>query len=179
MMMEPVKLVLNGALLALLYAFISNRLMRWGGAHRTIVIELGAHLLEDPKVSEDIKRNVKLTLRLATSTHAAWGFALCVIPATISVLLNVPKSQWKERRIPPKGLNYRPHSWDAWTAYTQALTIAILCNSPAAFLLYYVQMAIVSMIVWPHIIMMRLIRQAIEKVNLHQDDAHEQMALKI
>jgi hypothetical protein len=159
--MSTIELAVWATVVAIVYAILSNRLLAFGGAHRTIVIELGARLLEDPKAPEDLKQTVKDSIRLATSSRAAWIFAVSVIPITFQVLRNIPRDERRERRLRPKGLDYRPHYWDTWTAYAQALAIAVLCNSPGALLLYYVQISAVSLLVWPHIVVLSLIRKVI------------------
>jgi hypothetical protein len=161
--MDLTSLVTWAALVAIIYAFIANRLLAFGGSFRTIVIELGARLLEDKAVPDEIKAWVRQSLHMAVSRRAAWLAAASVIPLTIAIRLETTKEERSRRRAFPKGMSKKPRFWDAWTAYGQALLLAILCNSPLALFLYYGQMAFVSWIVWPHMVMMRLILKGIEK----------------
>jgi hypothetical protein len=175
MMMSIVELATWATIVAILYVILSNRLLAFGGAHRTIVIELGARLIEDPKAPEDLKQTVRHSIRFATSSRAAWIFAACVIPITFQVLRTIPRDQRRERRLRPAGLDHRPHHWDTWTAYAQALAIATLCNSPGALVLYYAQITVASLLVWPHIVVLNLIRKAIDRF----EEKHESLFVKL
>ncbi len=158
-----IELISWAAFAAVAYAFIANRLLAFGGAFRTIVIELGAHLLEDQNVPEERKDIVKRSLNLAMSRQAAWFAALHVIPMTIAIRQKLSKEERERRRAFPDGMDHKPRYWDAWTAYGQALILAVLSNSPMALFLYYAQMAFVSWVVWPHMVMMRVISEAMER----------------
>lgn len=137
--MTFVHLIVLSVTVGILYLAIADRLRAFGARFRHESAELGTELLADENVPPELKRTIESLLGDVPYSRIAWTFAACVIPGTISILIKSSGS----RPFVDTAAPYFPK----WDAFTDAVVLASVCNSPAAAAILGLQLAAMSFLV--------------------------------
>jgi hypothetical protein len=145
--------------LAILYLIVADRLRKFGRRYRREALDLGVELLEDSSVPSDLKQTVEGILVRVPYASIAWRYMFGAIPAAISVAIG---------RYPKIKIDNTAPYFAKWDQFTDAALLASLCNSPAAAVLFGVELGILSFFVSAQEIVERIVENAGRSASSHR-----------
>jgi hypothetical protein len=141
-----------GICIAIAYAVFAMKLSAYGGRFRNIALDYGERILRDPTAPKSMKCAVRRTIRLPSSPSNAWWFVILLFPATVAVLVKRNRRERMRHRDADPSISRHSHI-EVFTRYNEALSTAVLSNSPLAMLLYNAQLFVISTFVWPEVVL--------------------------
>jgi hypothetical protein len=132
------RVMITALIFAILYLIVADRLRKFGKRYRIEALTFGDRLLKDSSVPSELKSTVEGILVRVPYSSIAWRYMFGAIPAAIYLAFG---------RYPKIHVDRKAPYFDTWDFFTDAALLASLCNSPAAAVLFGIELGILSFFV--------------------------------